>query len=82
MNRFLVTLIAGLFVIDGNAFAENPVDAAIDKLQADLAELKADLASNKDKATLDADKKKIKTDKSNLKAARRAENIRNGYDHL
>lgn len=78
MNRFLATLIAGLFVIAGNAFAENPVDAAIEKLQVDLDKLKSDLASNKDKATLDADKQKIKTDKSALRAARRSAKIRKG----
>jgi cob(I)alamin adenosyltransferase len=79
MRRFPATLIAGIIFIAGNAFAENPVDAALDKYQADLAKLEADLASDKDKATIDADKEKLKADKSALKAARRAANLRNGY---
>jgi NAD(P)H-hydrate repair Nnr-like enzyme with NAD(P)H-hydrate epimerase domain len=81
MNRFSALLVFGILGFAGSAFAQHPIDAAIDKLQADQAILKADLASNRDKATLDADKKKIKADQAALKAARHAANLRDSYRH-
>jgi hypothetical protein len=72
MNRLLVVSMAVILLNAVSAHAESGIDAAIQRLQADLDKMHADIAGEADKKTLLADKQKIKSDKAALQAARRA----------
>lgn len=65
-------MMMSILLIAVNAHAESGIDAAIQRLQADLDKMHADIAGEADKQTLLADKQKIKSDKAALQAARHA----------
>jgi hypothetical protein len=72
MNRVVTIFMISILLNALSARAESDIDAAIQRLQADLDKMHADIASEADKQTLLADKQKIKSDKAALQAARRA----------